>query len=150
MRTHPITIAKAVLERHVPQHDEEAILAVADAQKVLAEALRAGDVRAARWLLTVLNERLKAGLDGIVGQLACLLDECHEVVAANPSLAPLAIFLARDLGKAELMRAALRSARQGMMGRPAGPLRGMARAQADDTGHHDVDFRLGGTGISRR
>jgi hypothetical protein len=139
--THPIVIAKAILSRHIPQSDTESVLAVADAQKVVADALRAGDVRACAWLLEVLSARLKAGLDGIVGQLACLLDDACEVIAANPQLAPAAIFLARDLNKPEVMQAALRSARLGMHGQVA-PLRGIQRPQAnddaDETGHHSV------------
>lgn len=124
----PIEIAKAVLARHVPQCDEESIMAVADAQAVIAKALRRGDVRACRWLLSVLAKRMQHGLDGIIGQLAALLDETCDILTSNPDLAAQAIFIARDLGNQPVLRAALRGARLGMTGR-----RGMQ--DIEGTGH---------------
>lgn len=135
---HPIEIAKAVLSRHVPQCDEESILAVAEAQKVVAEALRRGDVRACRWLLTVLAKRMQHGLDGIIGQLVALLDECCDILTSNPDLAAQAIFIARDLGKREVMQAALRGARLGMH-----PPR--VANEIEGTGHHDTGPNFPGT-----
>lgn len=141
MSMKPITIAQEVLGRYVPPTNEELILTVGDAQKVVAEALRMGDIRASRWLVKTLYNCRQ--MPGISDQLSPLLQDLDlETVERDPELAVHALFLARELSLIDLAVAAGRGCRKGMAS-AAARTNPFPDTSADELGHHDCgEFAL--------
>lgn len=105
------TIAINVLTRWVPDTCEDARCAVGEAQRTIAEALRAGNTRIGSWLVERYEAAVAAEHEGIVKQLSPLVPYLIAPVQRDAELAAKVIGLARRLGDERLYVAACRSAR---------------------------------------